>query len=90
MTEKELKILGFEERQDDGGGYWEKYRYYYYKIAEGLELISSPSDESEDTDIWYVEFLHSDPPIRFIKFGEVQALINLFEKRKFEKNEVEN
>ena len=81
MTEKEIQLLGFETNHDDGGGSWEKYHYYTYKIADGFQFISNASDEIKD-DNWYVEIFNTDPVIRFDSFGEVQALINLIENRK--------
>lgn len=89
MTERELQLLGFEMHIDDGGGSWDKYHYYTYEVARGFEFISNASDEIKDGDEWFVEFFESDPEIRFTEFGEVQALINLLEKRKVEKEKKE-
>ena len=82
MTEKEIQLLGFEMQVDDGGGSWDKYHYYTYTVARGLEFISNASDEVKEGEEWYVEFFESAPAIRFYGFGEVQALINLLEKHK--------
>jgi len=82
MTEKEIQLLGFEVNYDDGQGDWDKYHYYTYTVAHGIQFISNSSDEIKDGDEWYIEFFDSDPEIRFTEFGEVQALINLLEKRK--------
>ena len=77
MTEKEVQLLGFE-REDysdiDGDHY-----YYSYQIAQGFGFISSANTESDVE--WFVDFFDSYPTIRFTEFGEVQALINLIEKR---------
>jgi hypothetical protein len=81
MTEKQIQLLGFKATYDDGGGTWEKYHYYTYKIANGFEFITNASDEIVDGDEWFIEFFDSDPTIRFTEFGEVQALINLIENR---------
>ena len=80
MTEKEIQLLGFE-RHDEEDLYEHSYHYYTYKLAKGFEFISCSNDAAE-SDEWYVEFFDSDPTIRFTEFGEVQALINLLEKRK--------
>lgn len=81
MTEKQIQLLGFEVNYDDGGGNWDKYHYYTYKIAMGFEFISNASDEVGEDGQWFVEFFNSEPIIRFTEFGEVQALINLIESR---------
>lgn len=75
MTEKEIQLLGFE-REDMEEGY-----YYAYRIANGFEFLSNANDEIEKDGSWFVEFFNSNPQIRFDEFGEVQALINLIEKR---------
>jgi len=80
MTEKEIQLLGFE-RNDEEDLYDNNYRYYSYTVAMGLQFISNSSDEIKDGDEWYIDFFNSDPTIRFTEFGEVQALINLLEKR---------
>jgi len=78
MTEKQIQLLGFEREEY---GDYEGYHYYYsYQIANGFGFISSSSDEVEDGE-WYVDFFDSWPNIRFTSFEEVQALINLIEKR---------
>jgi hypothetical protein len=81
MTEKEIQLLGFEINHDNGKGDWDPYHYYTYDIADGLELISNASDEIKDEN-WYVEIFNTDPCIRFYDFAEVQALLNLLDKRK--------
>jgi hypothetical protein len=75
MTEKEIQLLGFE-REDMEEGY-----YYAYRIANGFEFLSNANDEIREGEQWFVEFFNSDPQILFYEFGEVQALINLIEKR---------
>lgn len=80
MTEKEVQLLGFEANYDDGGGSWDKYHYYSYRIADGFEFISNASDEVGEDGEWFIEFFNSEPAIRFYKFEVVQALINMLEK----------
>lgn len=79
MTEKQIQLLGFEKRVygDDG----EKDHYYSYSIAYGFRFISSSAFEANIKGEWYVDFFDSHPTIRFTKFEEIQALINLIEKR---------
>ena len=86
MTEKQIQLLGFEVNYDDGGGDWDKYHYYTYTVAQGFQFISNASDEVGEDGQWYVEVFNTDPEIRFTEFGEMQALINLLEKRRV-KNE---
>ena len=95
MTERELQLLGFEKNidpgvlcEDDLGSTWteDEYRYYVYTITPGLEFISNSSVEAID-DNWYVEIFETQDPIRFWNFGEVQGLINIFEKAKRISNE---
>lgn len=81
MTEREIQLLGFEINHDDGDGFFDKYHYYTYKIANGFEFISNANDEIKEGEEWYVEFFESEPTIRFTKFEEVQSLINLLAKR---------
>ena len=81
MTEEQIRLLGFQIQHDDGGGYFDKYHYYTYKITEGLSFITNASDETLDGS-WFVEFFNTDAAIRFTEFAEVQALINLLEKRR--------
>ena len=81
MTEKEIKLLGFELNHEDSGSYYEKYHYYTYTVAKGLQFISNASDEVGKDDQWYVEFFETEPTIRFTDFGKVQALINLLERQ---------
>jgi endo-1,4-beta-mannosidase len=78
MTEKQIQLLGFE--REEYGDYEGDHHYYSYSIADGFGFISSSSDEVEDGE-WYVDFFDSWPNIRFTSFEEVQALINLIEKR---------
>jgi len=78
MTEKEIQLLGFEKQEEHDGD--TPYHYYTYTIARGFEFISCASDEVENGE-WFIEFFDSDPNIRFTKFSEAQALINLLEKR---------
>ena len=78
MTENEIKLLGFEKQEDNDGV--TPFHYYTYKIANGFEFISCANDEVNEGE-WYVDFFDSDPTIRFIQFSEVQALINMLEKR---------
>lgn len=97
MTEKELKLLGFEKNIDPGvlcednlgRAYTEgEYHYYVYTVTPGLKFISCSSDEeTAKEDNWYVEFFETQDPIRFWNFGEVQGLINIFEKAKRISNE---
>lgn len=84
MTERELQLLGFKKYheygtlcEDSTGKRWAEGEFYYYsyEVAKGFQFISSTSDEIKDGQ-WFVEFLDSDPAIRFIEFGEMQALIN--------------
>jgi hypothetical protein len=79
MTEKEIKLLGFK-REDMNDGDYSGY-YYAYRIANGFEFLSNANDETGEGGEWFVEFFNSDPQILFYEFGEVQALINLIEKR---------
>ncbi len=83
MTEREIELLGFE-RQIEGS--YPKYHYYTYKVSNGVDFISNASDEVGEDGEWYVEFFDSDPTIRFTKFGEVQSLLNLLEKRVIQKS----
>jgi hypothetical protein len=82
MTEKEVQLLGFErEEYSDEDGDW---HYYSYQITDGMSFISSVkssvSDEIGETKQWYVDIFNTQDPIRFYKFEEVQALLNLLEK----------
>ena len=79
MTEREIQLLGFEKQAEHDGD--TPYHYYTYTVARGFEFISCASDEVDESGEWYIEFFESDPTIRFTKFAEVQALINLLEKR---------
>lgn len=78
MTEKEIQLLGFEKQVEEDTEH--PFYYYTYTIAQGFEFISCANNEAENGE-WYVEFFDSDPTIRFIQFSEVQALINMLEKR---------
>jgi len=77
MTEKEIQLLGFqkEEHLDEDPFY-----YYVYKIVDGFEFISCANDEVKEDQEWYVDVFNTDPYIRFTEFGDVQGLINIFEK----------
>lgn len=88
MTEREIQLLGFEKESldpiqclDDTGKAWvEEAGYYYaYRVTQGLDFISCANDDTEDGE-WYVDVFNTDIPIRFYKFEEVQALINMLEK----------
>ena len=90
MTEREIQLLGFEKQEDGGievsddlGGLWieDEFHYYTYDIVNGFTLISSSSDKIGEDGQWFVEIFNTEPSIRFTEFGEVQALINLIEKR---------
>lgn len=85
MTEQEIRLLGFQIQHDDGGGYFDPYYYFTYKVANGLRFVSN-ADETKD-DEWFVEFLDTDPLIRFTNFTEVQALLNTLDKHKIIKDE---
>ena len=85
MTEKEIKLLGFK-REDMNDGDYSGY-YYAYRIANGFEFLSNANDEIGEGEQWFVEFFNSDPQILFYEFGEVQALINLIEKRVVKREE---
>jgi hypothetical protein len=61
--------------------------YYAYRIANGFEFLSNANDEIGEGEQWFVEFFNSDPQIRFDEFGEMQALINLIEKRVVKREE---
>lgn len=87
MTEREIQLLGCKKHNEKGtvvkdletGEQWteDAFYYYTYMIAQGFEFISNASDEVGEDGEWFIEFLDSDPTIRFTEFGEVQALINL-------------
>jgi hypothetical protein len=85
MTEREIQLLGFE-REDMNDGDYSGY-YYAYRIANGFEFLSNANDEIGEGEEWFVEFFNSDPQIRFDEFGEMQALINLIEKRVVKREE---
>ncbi len=79
MTEKELKMLGFES--EDMKAFDEDDDYYYVlDIVDGLTFISQAASEVKSNK-WYVEVFNTDPQIRFEKFEELQALINLLNNR---------
>lgn len=84
MTEREISLLGFEQVVEKDPN-WGTYYYYSLEITGGMGLISNPSDEIKEGEEWYVEFFDCDPEIRFYKFEEVQALINLLERNKLKK-----
>lgn len=79
MTEKQIQLLGFE--REEYGDYEGDHHYYSYQIANGFGFISSSAFEANIKGEWYVDFFDSWPNIRFTQFEEVQALINLIEKR---------
>jgi len=85
MTEREIQLLGFE-REDMNDGDYSGY-YYAYRIANGFVFLSNANDEIREGEQWFVEFFNSDPQILFYEFGEVQALINLIEKRVVKREE---
>jgi len=84
MTEREIKLLGFE-RSDysdssylDDNGTWvpDTVDYYYHlDICKGMSFITSCKSEISD-DKWYVDVFNTEHPIRFYEFAIVQALIN--------------
>lgn len=85
MTEKQIQLLGFQkeiynEWNDDEGNTGHEY-YYYHTITNGLAFIASESEESGNTDTWYIDIFNTEHPVRFHKFEEVQSLLNLLEKR---------
>lgn len=82
MTEKQVQLLGFELIHDDGGGYFDKYHYYAYQVAQGLKLISNANDEIAEDGEWFVEFVDTEPVIRFTNFKQAKALITTLEKAK--------
>ena len=79
MTEKEVQLLGFQKEEDYDG--IKDFHYYTHDIIRGLSFISSDNQEAEKEGQWYVDIFDTEDPIRFYKFEEVQALINLLEKR---------
>jgi len=96
MTERELQLLGFEKQEDSGievsddeGRFWieDEFHYYTYDIVNGFTLISSSNNEVGEDGQWFVEIFNTEPSIRFTEFGEVQAFINLIEKRVVKKEE---
>jgi hypothetical protein len=81
MTEKELTLLGLEKQEiEDYVGEENPDYYYFIKIVNGLDFITNTKQECEN-DEWYVEFFDTEPSIRFTKFGEVQSLFNLLNKK---------
>jgi hypothetical protein len=78
MTEKELKLLGFEKEEvkehEEDNSY-----YFVLDIVDGLTLITPTNEEIIDNE-WYVDFFNTDPLIRFKNFGELQGLINQLTK----------
>jgi hypothetical protein len=81
MTEKEIQLLGFvkEEMVEYEGEVNPNY-YYALDIVDGLTFITPSNDDIKNNE-WYVEFFNTDPQIRFDKFEELQALINLLNKK---------
>jgi len=86
MTEDQIRQLGFQIQHDDGGGYWDPYYYFTYEIVDGLELISSASDETPEEG-WYVEIFDTLEPIRFYEYEELKQLITILEKAKLKTQE---
>jgi len=78
MTEKELKLLGFDKVSIEDLDYENNY-YYVLDIVNGLTFITNSKDQVED-DKWHVEIFNTEPTIRFKKFEEVQSLINKLKK----------
>ena len=78
MTEKELKLLGFDKESIEDLDYENNY-YYVLDVVNGLTFISCSKDQVED-DKWYVDIFNTEPTIRFKKFEEVQSLINKLKK----------
>jgi hypothetical protein len=78
MTEKELKLLGFDKESIEDLDYENNY-YYVLDIVNGLTFITNSKDQVED-DKWHVEIFNTEPTIRFKKFEEVQSLINKLKK----------
>ncbi len=74
MTEKEIKMLGFEKnyvsKEESGSN---AYHYYTLDIANGLSFISSSSDEG---DKWSIRFFNTEPEIVIDDFANAQKLIN--------------
>ena len=79
MTEKELKMLGFESENMNAFDNDDDY-YYALDIVDGLTFISQAASEVKNNE-WYVEIFNTDPQIRFEKFEELQALTNILNKR---------
>ena len=82
MTEQEIRLLGFQIQHDDGGGYFDPYYYFTYKVTNGLSFISNANDEISEDGEWFVEFFDTEPAVRFTDFAQAQALINTLEKAK--------
>ena len=74
MTEKEIKMLGFEKnyvsKEESGSN---AYHYYTLDIVNGLSFISSSSDEG---DKWSIRFFNTEPEIVIDDFANAQKLIN--------------
>ena len=88
MTEREIKLLGFEKSEysdssylDDNGTWVPEITDYYYHldICKGMSFITSSKSEITD-DKWYVDVFNTEYPIRFYDFAIVQALINQLNK----------
>ena len=75
MTEKEVKLLGFELKEGINDGV----RFYYYALdlPGGLSFITNSNEETlgGPGGDWYIEFFEI-PSIRYAKFEEFQALLN--------------
>lgn len=81
MTENEVQLLGFEKHYFDNDVDY----YYVYDITNGMSFISSSNNEIKEDGQWFIEIFNTEHPIRFYKFEEVQALINLLEKHLIKK-----
>jgi hypothetical protein len=77
MTEREIQLLGFEKNWIDDP--IEPEHYYSLTITPGLQFISQSSGTVEGDD-WYVDIFNTQDPVRFWSFGELQALINQFNR----------
>lgn len=80
MTEKELIAAGFKKQEanhlETGNGY--DYYYYTLEVCEGVNLISSDSDEFTH-DFWIVKSF--DIPELYIEyFTDLREFINAVRK----------
>lgn len=76
MTEKEVKLLGFEMKEEIFEDQVE-FTYYTLDLPGGLSFITNASDKTlgGPGGDWYIEFFNI-PSIRYAKFEEFQALLN--------------